>query len=223
MLPIIQHSCATPLTNIILNTQLASQNAHQKSPASPDMYLQRVLLNAQHLQNTLRLAESPNSQSFSPENALQELLALNEGAKLKQQLVSRIFIPRPTRIRGSQLAFQEIAVCLLNNAYESYAQTKRHKLVFLSAVVEKELFKLSVADGGQGMSWWQQKISTQQWYSSKQRHSGLGLFFVKKTLEQEFGGHFQLRSRRGRGTVITACFPLKGHQSIPKPFSGLNY
>lgn len=221
--PIIRHSFATPLTNILLNTEIAANNLTRLKPADSEIYLKRVMLNAQYLQSVLKLSETGAIDSFSPKTALHELITLNDGTQLKHHLVSRIFLSSNFTLNGSKLAFQEMMVCLLNNAYESYETRRHHKLVFLNAVLGKKAFHLSVTDGGKGMGWLSQKLSTTQLYSTKKNHSGLGLYFVKKTVEQEFSGHFTLYSRPQKGTTVALSFPMERHQPIAKPALGLQY
>lgn len=221
--PILRHSFATPLTNIVLNTEIAVAGLHQTPSSKSEIYLQRVLLNAQYLQSILKLSEADAPEMFSPRTALEELVTLNEGTQLKESLVSRVFLTPACQLLGNKLAFQEMAVCLLNNAFESYQPSVTHRLVFLSAVIEDAALKLSVADGGKGMGWLAQKLSTTQAYSTKQNHSGLGLYFVKSTLEREFSGTFRLCSRLNRGTTITLQFPLQNRQPVTVTTAGLEY
>jgi signal transduction histidine kinase len=221
--PIIRHSFATPLTNIVASAEIAAENLRRAQPSSvSEMYVQRVLLNAQHLQAALKLADTEN-ETFSPKNALTELLSLNEGTQLHRHLVSRIFLPEACFLAGNRLAFQEAAACLLNNAYESYRPQQKQRYVFFSALANTTVLSVSVIDGGAGMGWFSQKLSVFPFYSTKQRHSGLGLHFVKQTVEREFNGQFILRSRRGRGTSITLRFPVKRQQTVSKTSAGLQY
>jgi len=219
--PIIRHSFATPLTNILLNTEIAVKNLAQ-TPTHTEIYLQRVLLNAQYLQSALRLSDSAEHQPFSPQQALAELLSLNQHTRLKQHLVSRIFLPASLKLAGNRLAFQEMVACLLNNAYESYLSSK-NRLVFLNAIADEQALVVSVADGGRGMPWLKQKLSTSPFYSTKTNHSGLGLYFVKRTIEAEFAGHFSLRSKLNKGTTVGLRFPLERRQAVAKSSAGLQY
>lgn len=221
--PILKHSFATPVTNILLNSEIAVKNLRQAVPAKSEIYLQRILLNAKYLQSVLKLADTNCPERFSPQAALQELITLNEGTQLKKSLVSRIFLAPNCRLTGNKLAFQEMAVCLLNNAFESYQSQQTQRLVFLSAVQKENAVELSVADGGRGMNWLAQKLSTTQAYSTKSDHSGLGLYFVKTTLEHEFGGRLLLRSRLRQGTTITLQFPRQQCQPVTKTTPGLEY
>jgi signal transduction histidine kinase len=217
--PVIKHSLATPLANILLNTEIAVNNIDSNNNSA--VYLRRVLLNARYLESILKLSESSSPQPFSPKKALSELIVLNEGSKLKKHLITRTFLPKELSLLGSKLAFQEIITCLLNNAYESYRTKAKQRVIFLSALLKNQLLELSVIDGGQGMTWLTKKLSVNPLYSTKNNHSGLGLYFVKKTLEQEFSGSFLLDSKVGRGTKVTLLFPLKRNQKIAKPSPSL--
>jgi signal transduction histidine kinase len=205
--PVLAHSFSTPLTNILLNTEIAVKNLSTEAKKLSDIYLQRVLINTHYLRSLLHLTDSPLPIAFAPKNALQELLMLNGDTKLKEHVVSRILAPDHFELTGNKLSFQEMVVCLLNNAYESYPSKKRHKPIFLTFGLQEKNCTLSVVDGGRGMTWFKQILCTTQLYTTKENHSGLGLYFVKKTIEQEFGGRLILQSRLGRGTVVTLQFP----------------
>ncbi|HCR81224.1 MAG: Histidine kinase,tetratricopeptide repeat protein,histidine kinase [Candidatus Pacebacteria bacterium GW2011_GWB1_47_8] len=206
--PIIRHSFATPLTNILLNTEIAAENLYQSAPDVSQLYLNRVLLNARYLQSVLKLSDAADPTAFSPSQALHELIALNEGTQLKRHLVSRVVLPADCQLTGNKLVFQEMIVCLVNNAFESYQPKRHYKLVFLTAAQQTQTINISVTDGGKGMNWLSTRLSVTPLYSTKRDHSGLGLYFVKKSLEQEFSGQFQLYSRPNQGTTIVLRFPL---------------
>ncbi|HEX9817814.1 MAG TPA: hypothetical protein VGA89_02910, partial [Patescibacteria group bacterium] len=84
--PIICHIFATPVTNILINTEIAVKNLPEEAKNSADIYLQRVLLNAQYLHSVLQLENETSAQYFSPQSALKELLALNGDSKLKKHV-----------------------------------------------------------------------------------------------------------------------------------------
>lgn len=223
-LPVIRHSFATPLTTIVANAEIAAETMkYQGANASPALYMQRVLSSAQYLQSALMLADTDTLHAFSPKSALFELFKLNEGTHLHSHLVSRIFIPENCHIAGNKLSFQEVTACLLNNAYESYLPHQKRRYVYLSASANSNSLTLSIVDGGKGMGWFSQKLSTLPFYSTKKSHSGLGLHYAKRTVHGEFNGKFILRSRRGKGTTIIARFPIQWDQPISKPPTRLNY
>jgi sensor histidine kinase regulating citrate/malate metabolism len=193
------------------------------APKVSKLYLNRVLLNARYMQSILKLSDTADATRFSPTDALHELITLNEETQLKRHLVSRLTLPAECQLTGNKLTFQEMLVCLINNAYESYEPKRHYKLVFLNAVQHDRSIKISVTDGGKGMNWLAQKLSVTPLYSTKQEHSGLGLYFVKKSLEQEFAGQLQLHSRLNQGTTVVLRFPLQRRHVVAKPAFGLQY
>jgi len=206
--PVIAHSFSTPITNILLNTEIVVNNLPTEAKKLSNIYLQRILINAQYLNSALQLNNVLTPTFFSPKDALQELLKLNQDTKLKQQIISRLSIPNHFKLKGNKLFFQEMVVCLLNNAYESYPKQKYYKPIFLIFNLQKKFCTLSVIDGGRGMTWLRIKLSISQFYSTKKKHSGLGLYFVKRTIEQEFNGQLKLQSRLGQGTTVSLQFPI---------------
>lgn len=223
-LPVIRHSFATPVTNILLNAQIATENLSRHPRQPSNVYLQRVVLNAQYLQSILTLHDSGAPESFSPTAALNELITLNEGTTLHASLVQRVFLSDKSFLLGSKLAFQETAACLLNNAFESYQDHHTNRLIFLSLNENDIGVVLTIADGGKGMDWLARQLCTTPRYTKKHRHSGTGLHFVKQTVEREFGGRLSLASRPNRGTTVTAVFPnRRDYQPIAKPAPSFQY
>jgi K+-sensing histidine kinase KdpD len=206
--PIIKHSLATPLTNIITNSELAVQNLQLETSYSPETELQKVLLNAQYMKSVIMLQEKRQQYIFSPLRAIQEILQINHSSKLKKGLVTRVAIPTKKHLTGNKLLFQEMIVCLLNNAYESYKKRTLHKMVFFSATDHKKNCKITIVDAGKGMNWWEKHLSTYPFKSLKQKHSGLGLYFVKNTLEKDFNGKLAIKSQKNKGTTVTLSLPF---------------
>lgn len=221
--PIIRHSLATPLTNIILNAEIAQEQLQQKPNHPADLYLQQVLLNARRVQSFLALADAPATVKFSVKAALTELLLLNEHSVLKKHLVSRMALSQRAVLNGNKFSFQEMIICLLNNAFESYPANQVNKLVFLTAETKRTGLRVAVIDGGSGMNWFQQKLCMTQNYSTKRAHQGLGLPFVKKTIEQFFHGRLTITSRPRRGTTISLYFPWRNNQVVAETPTSLEY
>jgi len=206
--PIIKHSLATPLTNIIFNSELAIENLNQQHSYCPKSEINNVILNAQYIKSLLFLGEKNKSYLFSPEKAIFELIKMNEGTQLKKGLVSRISLPFKKYLSGNKLLFQEVLVCLINNAFESYQKATRHKMVFLSAISQSRNCLISVVDAGTGMNWWEVNLAQLPFNSQKKKHSGLGLFFVKQTIEKEFQGKLKISSTKNKGTKIELTIPF---------------
>lgn len=207
-IPIIQHSLATPLSNILLNSELAVENIDKNNIYSPKAELDKVILNAQHMKSLLSLQEKNQSYIFSPQKAISELIKLNQNSKLKKSLVTRVSLPLKKYLQGNKLLFQEVLVCLINNAYESYQKHSRHKMVFVSITKKNKNCLINVVDGGCGMNWWEKNLSSMPFHSQKRKHSGLGLFFVKQTIEKEFKGKMTIKTKKNKGTTIDLLIPF---------------
>ncbi len=206
--PIIKHSLATPLTNIIFNSELAIENLNKQHHYCPKNEINSVKLNAEYIKSVLYLSEKKQTYIFSPEKAIAEIIMMNDGSKLKQSLVSRISLPLKKHLLGNKLLFQEVIVCLINNAYESYQKNIKNKLVFLSAISKNDCCAISIVDAGKGMSWWEKNLAQLPFSSKKPHHSGLGLFFVKQTIEKEFAGKILINSIKNKGTTIELKIPF---------------
>jgi K+-sensing histidine kinase KdpD len=206
--PILKHSLATPLTNILFNSELAIENINRQTTYCAKSELNRVMLNAKYMKSLLLIQEERNNYIFSPQKAVLELIKLNDGAKIKTGLVSRIALPVKKYLQGNKLLFQEILVCLINNAYESYNQKIKHKMVFLSVLEKRNNCLISIVDAGKGMNWWEKNLASMPFHSQKNKHSGLGLYFAKYTIEKNFNGKISIKSRKNKGTTISLSIPF---------------
>lgn len=206
--PIIKHSLASPLTNILFNSELAIENIKNQNNYCPHNELHSVILNAQYIKSLLFLTETEQTYLFSPQKALAELIKMNNQTKLRQSLVSRVSLPVKKFLLGNRLLFQETIVCLLNNAFESYQQNTNNKLIFLSAIEKENNCLISVADAGQGMTWLEKNLASLPFQSRKNQHSGLGLFFAKQTIEKDLQGKIVINSKKNKGTTIEVTLPF---------------
>ncbi len=82
--------------------------------------------------------------------------------------------------------------------------------------VQKNIYQISVADNGRGMSEEMVKSVTDPFTTSRTtRKVGLGIPLFKMNAENT-GGWLSIQSELGKGTIITACF-MADHIDCPEP------
>jgi two-component system cell cycle sensor histidine kinase/response regulator CckA len=144
------------------------------------------------------------------------------------------YLPEATRIRivrsygkdisafwGVEAEIQEIFVNLLQNARDAlpdggeirvasrHLQSRDAQRAGYPKEHPAGLVEFSVEDGGTGISREQQKKIFDPFFTTKPpgKGTGLGLAVVRRLVNNHHGT-IAVRSRPGRGTVFTVCFPV---------------
>ncbi len=211
-LKVVQHSCATPISNILINLQLVMKSdiSHQNK-SNYQHYLSQALLSARYLKNIMQTASinSIKKQKFSVKGALKEVLTIAKKPDTECQLIPFLKIEPGLELAGSRIHFQESIICLLNNAFESYQPNNINKLVILIAENKDNQLVIRITDGGSGFKFNQKsQPKFNQELVLRDSQAGTGLQFVKKSLSAHFKAKLKLISYPGKGTTICCHFPL---------------
>jgi signal transduction histidine kinase len=112
---------------------------------------------------------------------------------------------------GDPVAFRRILENLTANAVDSL-QSKPGRITVSTQVVEGDVIRATVADTGPGMSADEAKRIFEDFYTTKERGSGLGLSIVRR-LVMDFHGTIAVESAPGRGTRMIVDIPAGGPTS----------
>jgi signal transduction histidine kinase len=155
--------------------------------------------------------------SFAPVNVNQLIddLALLVRHKLRNQNVEfiRKLASELPSIDGDAAQLEQVFLNLTLNAVEAMPDggtlTITSKLVNLTNSPDANQLRVEFKDTGEGMSRQQQKNAFSSLLSTtKPTGTGLGFALVKRIVETH-RGTLEIKSRLGKGTVISVCFPLK--------------
>lgn len=199
------HALKTPLTTLGLNLDVlnAQATAHNHD------YLQASIVAFNRIKELVSFAHQAEATIFEPSPFIKEVLLLYRSSN---QTVIEYGSADKIKLKGNPFIFQEILVCLINNALESY-QSPQHKIATLHHFLENGQYHLQVVDAGGGMK--VSDLSKNLPKGSKQQgHFGLGLAFVQSAIKNHFGGQLQLSSSRN-GTTIKFWLPVAAKQSLP--------
>lgn len=202
---VFRHACMTPLT--ILSCTLENiQNS--KDTVQKQKNIQIAQDAVAHLSKLITAVTQPTDtqQEFRVHEAINEVIFLFK-SKTNCEVHYSNFLPKKLKLQGSKLYFQEILICLLNNAYEAY-QDKTMAHISLSVRIIKEQVFIGIVDFAKGMTPLGQKLALVKGISYKENGLGLGLSFVKKTIEHEFRGVLKIMSEYGVGTHVQVAIPI---------------
>ncbi|MGD9129772.1 MAG: HAMP domain-containing sensor histidine kinase [Candidatus Woesebacteria bacterium] len=208
---ILKHACSTPLTNILINLELAHAClTNSKVKLNYKYYLEQASLAAQYLKSVLDTVDNQPGkiENFLLKQAIQEVVALSQRKRERIYLISYLKLKNKVMIKGNKFYFQEALICLLNNAFEAYQKNARNKAVILSAKQDQKKVEINITDGGQGINWLKQKLIPFFSLSDKKNHRGIGLDFAKQTIETHFHGKLKIFSKKGKGTRVKIIFNL---------------
>lgn len=200
----LHHMLATPVTTLLCSVETLQSSSDLRTIKKTVSHLAAA---SERLQQTLRQLQFQNSGSehFSPLTICKALLPLFES---QNNFCTVLNSPATLELSftGNRFLFEEVLICLINNALESY-QDEEKKMVIISLYTEKNTLLCSVRDFGKGISWWQLPLITLPSLSFKKQHSGIGLAFVKKVVQEEWLGKLEIQ-RHQYGTSITIQLPL---------------
>lgn len=195
-----KHAASTPLSNILLNSQLAlseRDNTHN---------LKEILLSANYLKNLLN--SEKNRESFTVNDALVEIILLNQCFHQDVSYTKKLKQSNELILSGNKLLFQEVINCLLNNAVEAYRSSNVNKIVLITTQIAKENLQIAITDGGTGMSWLEQQLLGRKFYSLKDDHQGVGIFYSKRIIKNKFSGTIKFISKKDQGSTAFIEIPL---------------
>lgn len=211
---ILKHSFSTPLSTILVNTELAMQSTKNTNlKKNHHFHLNQVLISARYLSSIIKLSDETldiTQQSFSPLSALQEIIAIAFKPDEKLQVISHLNINPNLKLTGNKFHFQEAMICILNNASEAYGNDQVNHSVLIVAHSNKKYLKINVSDGGKGISWLKKQKIHLYSFSSKKNRRGIGLEFAKQVIKNHFKGMLNIESKNKRGTTVKIVVPLPG-------------
>jgi len=200
----LKHALSTPLSSILLSSQLALDKNQDRNTS-----LKQILLSATYIKNLLAQAQNGLKPAlFNLNVALSEIIFLNqcyhkEGAYSKNWQQTE-----GVMINGNKLLFQEVINCLLNNAIESYQAKDLNRIVLIKTQIAEKNLEIAISDGGEGLTWFEKTLAGKKFYSLKDSHQGIGLFYCKKFLTEHFSASFKLISRKHHGSTALITIPL---------------
>ncbi len=229
----VSHDIRTPLVSIVGYTDLA---LNEKDESKKEEYLKKIrssgLLLTGLVNDTLDVSRNISGKSrMNPvittmgQVTSSVVDTINETARKKGVHFSSSIEDADLPIRVDQMKLQKIILNLLSNAVKF---TPAGGKVSLSVSHLKERvdgcnFRINVSDTGVGMSEDFQKIMYEPFvqetpdplHMGTQNGTGLGLTIVRNHVEQ-MGGHIELDSQKGRGTIINAYIPIDVQDSESK-------
>lgn len=206
------HDLANPLTNVHLNLE-------RLSAQETSSLLKRALGGVKQMENFVEVArkqiqEQETETSFSAPDEIKQVIQMFAHRAKEEKVEIRFQQADSFKIYGNPLKFYQLITNLLSNAIDAYKKTERDKrkrqvLIELKRVNGK--IRLAVQDWGCGIPKEQLGKIFDPFFTTKSadKGTGIGLCICKDIVEKDFGGRIKVKSRKGKGSTLTAELPIK--------------
>ena len=207
----LSHDLNTPLTSVLgLVDLIEAENADVSRH-----YLGLIRTRIDRMRNTIRdLLYTSRLQNQLTTLEKADLNTLIQRDVLEMEELNRTRVVVETKIVGEHpvrtdvFRLRVVLSCLLSNAVQYADPNKPQPTVLVHAHCTPSRLILTVKDNGIGISAEQQPHVFEMFYrgTHASNGSGLGLFLVKKAVEQ-LEGVITLRSEEGAGTMVQLTLP----------------
>jgi len=213
-LKILNHAANTPITNILINLDLLTQDPNLDHLSSNGhYYLQKALLSCKYLKKLMQQSSTKNLVSNHPfkiKNAITEVTQVCKKPTTNVQLIKYLQLSGNEQLIGNKLYFQETLICLLNNAFAAYKNISQpNQLVVLTASIENNRLEMKVVDSARGFLQLNDSSSLKNKLSITDIPiTGTGLEFAQKAIVNHFKGKILISTKLYKGTTVHCSLPL---------------
>lgn len=211
----VAHELGNPLNSIIMKADLTSRLAEKLPPSELKDKISRdlnvIISEGERLKRIVEdFLQAARPLKFHPSETdlkkiCEDCLEMMEQELHKRDIVvQKRLSPVPPAMLDSDL-WRGAIINVLMNAMEAMPEGG---IIFLTLdAVDNELV-LGVRDNGAGMSEETALKIFDPFFTTKQTGTGLGMLQIKRAVEAH-GGSVEIKSRLGKGTLVTLKTPLK--------------
>ncbi|NUM42553.1 MAG: HAMP domain-containing histidine kinase, partial [Leptospiraceae bacterium] len=172
---------------------------------------QGVKLNTEKIAALLQLfrpAAVQKIESISINETIGKVLRFFEGQKTAVNF-KKIFSDTPLNLACNKTEFSMIIYNLLKNAIQSIrGKGISAGEIVISTKIENKHFVIEIEDNGIGIDKAKTETIFDLGYTTKPDGTGVGLYFVKKTIENHYDGRIRVSSQKGKGAVFIIEIPV---------------
>jgi signal transduction histidine kinase len=206
------HDISSPLTAAILHLEDDLGGSRSLRHARRSIRVLERYIEAARQQ----LQQECGACNFYPRDELLEMRCVTQPLAKRHNVKLELSLPRDCnpQLVGDPVKFQRVLINLINNAVDASAthQVAAHRRVKVSASIQRQHLLISVRDWGGGIPACNLSRLFEPFYSTKLdsgRNLGLGLAIVKRYVEEDFGGHINIKTPGGGGTEFGISLPLE--------------
>ena len=211
----IFHDLMNPLNAVVANVSRIDSNPEHIPEVRT--YLEKAVVASRRMGDLLdtarrQLRPSTTNESFSLNNEIEEAIDLMR-YKARQVEVSLSFdAQQELRTFGNAYLFHQIALNLISNALDAYAEITRTDTRTVSITLTEQAGSaiLTVTDHGCGMSPETKTRVFDQFFTTKPHGKGLGIGLATayQNVTTEFAGSIDIQTEHGKGSSFIVTIPL---------------
>jgi len=212
----VAHEIKNPLTPLRLGVQLLDRAWREKDPRFDEKFERFSKSFIEQIESLNHIASEFSNFAKMPDTKLDDVEIIDVIEKAisiyseNPNIIIRLdtALDRRTLVHGDRDQLLRSFNNLLKNAIEARVH-KQKSIVIISAVYkEPGLVAISVQDSGRGIDQAVQERIFEPNFTTKSSGTGLGLAFVKQTVES-MGGSISFRTSPTTGTTFFILLPLK--------------
>lgn len=207
------HEILNPLNIISGNAQLllAKNNLNDNSKK----YVERILSQAQRIENIVRALIKVSDLSSTPKKILDLTLLVEKSLKLSQAdfLKANIQVHFSTThqeltILGQEMGLLEVLINILKNSIEAISEGGKIE-ISLTADQAFQTATLTISDNGIGIRKDDFDKLFEPFFTTKNTKNNLGIgLYLAYTIIKDHGGNIEIRGEEGKGTTTIITLPL---------------
>ncbi len=208
------HDMASPLSSIDINLSLLRNQLKRDSFNDPSIEdsLTRAVSSLEQL-NFIIERRRDLSKPKEEVKVLDEISALKmiyESQLREQNIDFEIRCSRKVLFLADRYRFVQVVDNLIRNSIDALQKSSRtRKKILVKVSTDKQNIYLSVRDNGYGIPPDLRHKIFDLNYTTKNGHSGIGLWLVNQVVSREFKGEISLSSKLSKFTVVKLTLPFK--------------
>lgn len=217
----VSHEIKNPLNSIMLNSDILSMKCSEHKE-----YTERIAADASRIKdiidNTLnfsRIDDDRHNVDIDLYKFMDDLCHYADRTLFKwTEIPFKTDIERSLGyINANPVHLEQIFLNILRNASEA-VENSESPLITLSCFRKDGETAVAISDNGAGIPKSTADMIFNEFYTTKQNGTGIGLYIVKE-LTEKYSGSVTFSSETGRGTVFKVTLPTsdKPHSGIDKP------
>jgi signal transduction histidine kinase len=203
-LSLLRHDIKTPLS--ILKTNL-NRIINSASTISNLELIDIINISINGVNDIANIIENKHSTKFSVNEKLHEIFDVYKYMLDKNSICTTMNLSNDYYFHHHNCEFQRIIYNLISNSIDSLVQVNnRKRRIIIDTHFTKKYFTIKFHDNGIGIKSSKVYKIFEYGYSTKQAHSGLGLYIIKNYMKEIFSGVISCQSKIDFGTTFTLKF-----------------
>lgn len=202
------HDISTPISSLSCILELIDGSENDKSEIYKQASFSLKEIRSLISRTSGLLDGKYQTQNFNLKTEMLKCLNIFKYYAKREQISIKTVIPNKLYLYGDKSIFRRIIINIIKNAFEEI-QTNSHenRYIFIDVKTQGSEILISICDSGDGFKETNLKTVFDYGFSTK-KSSGVGLSFVKESIEQYFHGNIEVLNQKTGGGKILLRIPI---------------